>query len=457
MEYRKTGGRLLCAALALLLALAACGSSNKPGRIYAEENFPQNDGQPAKLTIGPIDGNASGHWIQGDDERLGEVLEEIIAKYQADFPNTEIEVLTQETYDGESDITVINQGVGTPGDQWLLDLSQYGDAWTWSGRVCNAANTIMHYMGGEEIYAVPLKYTQLMMFYRADWFEAYNAEQAAWVDGVRVEDWDWFMRVSERLEKGGVLVAEDDLPGLFQSILWSYVEFKNLADPAAACYATEKAGGGTVFNSQEAERAAGVFQGVLDRRVNTANDDLLDAFINGEAAVLILSPTPEDYARLTQMPEGSWEASGLPNNPETTVTVAPLEWTAWAIRADTQEPEKAAHFLAYLTNLDNNTHMVKEGVASPVYREATVLEPSLLEEPRSVEINLINTVYYYADLPRFLDRVNPWYAFRTYPVQFAGGEISSKGMLAGLDQFFQDELDNYREAGGIPPWERPKK
>lgn len=457
MEYRKIGGRLLSLALAVLLALAACGSSDKPDKVYAEENFPQNDGQPAKLTIGPIDDRIWGRWVQGDDQRLREVLEEIIAKYRADFPNTEIEVLPQGASDGESDITVIDQGLGLPGDRWLLDLSQYKEAWAWSGRVCNAANTIMHYMGGEEIYAVPLKYGQLMMFYRADWFEAYNAEQTRWVDGVRLDDWDWFMRVSERLEKGGVLVAEDDLFMLFQSILWSYVGYKNLSDPAAACYASQKAGGGTIFGGQEAEKAAEVFQGVLDRRVDTANEDLLDAFINGEAAVLILGPTPEDYARLSQMPEGSWEASGLPNNPETGVTVAPMEWVAWAIRADTQEPEKAAHFLAYLTNLDNNTHMVREGVASPVYKEVTVLEPSLLDEPQSEEINLINTVYYYADLPRFFERVNPWYAFQTYAGQFAGGEISSKGMLAGLNQFFQDEMDNYREAGGIPPWERPKK
>ena len=452
VKNRKPVLRALCLALAVLLGLAGCGASNEPELVYEDAHLPQNDGQPAKLTIGPIDGHSFDHWLQDDGEGLREALEEVIAKYQADFPNTEIKLVTQEDFNGNEDITVIDQGVGIPGDQWLLDLSEYEDAWGDAGRVCKAADTIMHYMGGEEIYAIPLEYAQLVLFYRADWFDEYNADKTTWPEKVSVENWGRFMRISERLEKGGVLIRDEDLPQLFQSILWTTTGTGGLADLAAACYASPKSGGGTVFTGEKAESAVSLYKAVLDRRADPG-DDPLGAFIDGQAAVLICSPSSEDYARLSQMPEGSWAAACLPAG-ESGSTVVPFEWRAWAVRADTKEPEKAVHFLAYLTNPDNNTHMVKVGAASPVYRDFFDLEPSLWEEPRAGELDLVNQSCFYAELPQFITGANPYTPLRTYPAEYAAGRITGKELLDGLDRDYREMLDAYVQDGGVPPWER---
>lgn len=440
---------VFCLLLTGLLALGGCGDGRPV--VYTTENLPENDGKPAKLTIGPIDEEFLSRWTSHAGEMTG-VLEEVIAKYQADFPNTEIQVISGADYEGDVDIEVIHQGIGIPGDQWLLDLSEYADAWEREGRLCKASDLIAHYMGGEGMYAIPMLYAQPVVIYREDWFQEYNADKTAWPDKVSVENWGRFMRISERLEKGGVLIAEDELPELFHSILWSTTGTGAMADPAAACFASEKAGGGTIYKGKKAESSMSLFREVLDRRVDVEDGNEVEAFVNGEAAVLILlSPTDEEYAKLDQMPEGSWKAVSMPAG-ESGVTVVPSRWTAWAVNAGTEEPEKAVHFLAYLTNPDNNTHMVKEKVASPVYKEVTALEPSLLEEPRGGEIDLVNQSCFYADVPNYMLQRQDWELLRENTVKYAQGSISGKEFLADLDEFYQEQLDECRK-DGLPLWE----
>lgn len=449
MKDRRNFGRILCLALAALLVLAGCKSD--PNWVYVDYSVPRNDGQPAKLTIGPIDAQPWGHWLTANGELQG-ALEEIIAKYEADYPNTEIEVLTSEEYDGHADITVIDQGTATPPEEWLLDLSGYADAWEKSGRLCKTSQSIMHFMTGDGIYAIPLQYAQLMVFYRDDWFEAYNEGQVYWKDKAAVDTWERYMNISS-MEHSGTAVATGDLPELFQAILWSDLMPSNYI-MAAACYAPPRVGG-TIFSHEQAPEAISIYQKVLDHWVDTS--DPVGAFMGGEAAVMIISPTAEDYRRLSQMPEGSWKSAALPCCKDRTSNVVPMEWTAWAVQADTQEPEKAVHFLAYLTNPDNNTHMVKEGVASPIYKDVTMLEPGLLEEPRGVEIDLVNSTCLYADLPRFMGDQEIEAGLWLYSLWFADGELTGEEMLAALDRFYLDRMELYREQGGIPPWEREKE
>ena len=88
MKKRQRGLKgLVCAALSGLLILGGCGFPKEAAPIK-EPNLPKNDGAPAKLTIS-VGGGEGREWMSYS-RKLPDALEEIIAKYEADFPNTEI-------------------------------------------------------------------------------------------------------------------------------------------------------------------------------------------------------------------------------------------------------------------------------------------------------------------------------------------------------------------------------
>ena len=88
-KSRRLRAGLLSAVMAALLTLGCCGPE-EPQKID-ELVLPKNDGQPAKLTVAIETPEDMAHIsTNGSLER---VIKEIIAKYQADFPGTEIELI----------------------------------------------------------------------------------------------------------------------------------------------------------------------------------------------------------------------------------------------------------------------------------------------------------------------------------------------------------------------------
>ena len=88
-KSRRLQAGLLGAALAALLTLGGCGQTEP---VPADEPLlPKNDGRPAKLTVA-IESPEDIALINTNGA-LERVMKEIIAKYQADFPDTEIELV----------------------------------------------------------------------------------------------------------------------------------------------------------------------------------------------------------------------------------------------------------------------------------------------------------------------------------------------------------------------------
>lgn len=439
----------LCAVTAGLIALGGCRAQQEVA--VAEPNLPVNDGGAASLTV---DIGAAGE----DAGAYSQVLEEIIAKYRADFPDTKIELT--ENGDGADIRLFVGDDPYSDGAQpvdtgWLMDLTPYAEAWGEEGTVSNPANRIMRLMGGDRIYAIPCSYDQIMLYYRWDWFHEYNVNYEE-SQKAAVDIWGRLLEVEDKLgDRGRLTVSETVEPYLFDSILWSWLGTGKLADLSAGYYLPEE--GGTVFTLEEAVNAVKAYQKVMAAKMDSA--DPMQDFIDGSSGMYL--GTGMDMLALEGSMPGQvgkdWYAVGLPagNNGK---LVSLVGWTAWGVDRDTQEPEKAVHFLWYLTNADNNTHMyiqLMDRGAKPLYREVEAYEPSLLEGGWYGETGLLNT---------------PNYKYVTPPVMFGepvgarspvfaglldsldSGEIGPEELTEQLDAEYTRLLDEYLAKGNRLPW-----
>lgn len=431
-------------ALAGLLALSGCGGEKAV--VYETELLPANDGAPATLSL------YAGELYS----RPGcqEALTDIIQRYQADYPNTQVELLGPETGPakaGSADIIPVAGGQSMEG---LLDFSPYLDAWENEGALTAAGRMAMHCRGGQGAYAVPLDMTQLLLFYRVDWAEEYN-QGIAWRDQIRVETWEEVLSIPGKLgERGRLLIAEGCHTGLLEASLWSTVGVKGLADLSLGFYVDpEKEEPGTLFAEEKGKKGLELFQALLEMEGKTeasGPSPQVQAFIDGESGLLIAENTV--VSRLTEeMPAGVWAAAGLPTG-ESGTTVAPCQWTGLGVREDTAEPEKAVHFLAYLTNVDNNTHMAKACGFLPIYRESPGMEPALGESLRAAEAGLLGVGgYYYAGTYDLLADGDTQPLMEEACARLQNGDPGEE-LLSQLDKEYMKRLNGYLEQGNPLPW-----
>lgn len=427
-----------------LLTLSGCGQEAPV--TYLEEVLPQNDGASATLTL------CAGELLQEDSFR--QALEDIVRKYQADWPQTQI-TLSGDTYEERerSGGELPDIFVTTTGQEDLLDFSPYLDAWDNQGSLSNAARLAMHHRGGQGAYVVPIDTSQTLLYYREDWFTAFN-QGKDWYGRAKIETWDQLAESAVKLEaQGGVALAIEP-EELFNSILWSTLGVGRIADRAAGYY-PPRTDQRTVFSTEQAQTAVELLQKVWEVRVE--GSDPVEAFVQGKTGMLIAGhEAAETLAQ--KMPEGTWTAVGLPEGESKTIVV-PCSWVGLGISAQTQEPEKAVHFLSYLTGADCNTHMAKLCGTMPIYTEAVYMEPSLLEGPRGHELALQgDTVYRFASEPAALKEGYQQEARVAKEVDaLLAGDITEEEFLSRLDQYHLDILREYQADGTLLPWAEDKE
>ena len=122
-------------ALAGLLALSGCGGEKAV--VYETELLPANDGAPATLSL------YAGELYSRPGCK--EALTDIIQRYQADYPNTQVELLGPETGPAKAGSSDIIPVAGVQSMEGLLDFSPYLDAWENEGALTAAGRMAMHF------------------------------------------------------------------------------------------------------------------------------------------------------------------------------------------------------------------------------------------------------------------------------------------------------------------------
>lgn len=460
MGYRKNGKRVLALLLgaALFLGmLAGCrGRPEDTSRAPAESLIPlENSGTEVKLVLA---GTELGEGYQ-------ETLEEIARKYQADFPNTQVvytPCATQEEAQallraGQADLVQVTKGQQPAwvAEGLLWDFRAYLPSWREESTLTNASRQVLASMGKGHAYVMPADFTQKVLFYRQDWFEAYNADKQWDEEKAWCRSWGQILTAQERLGKDKAMMAmagEDSLAACFDAMLWSIAGRGSMIDPAAA-YFTAGGEPGTLFSREGARMALEQLQEFFQEAClpgceTWTQEQATEAFLSGKAGLLLAdsSLTEELDAAL---PPGALGVEGFVKGNGGTAVFEAGFW-GWGISSQSAHKEDALHFLTFLSSADNNTRLAAVTGALPIHSEGLNMEPSLLEGPRRGEARMIAKAgeYQYASRPAMCQGNEAYEEKLTGLLQgFLSGEIGGDPLLEELDSYWlpQAPLALYKE------------
>ncbi len=446
-SWKRGWAAALAAGLVLLGGCAGAPAESAPPE--AEPYRVQNDGREARLVLGFI----------ADGSPRAEVLAEIGEKYTAEYPHTQIAV---ESFDSFAELdSAARQGrvdiLEVPGgrqaelveDGVLLDFSEALFGWEEYAALTPAAKMTAGSMGKGKAYLLMEDFRQLRLYYRADWVAAYNeglttgqAYCNTWgqILGGVAADGTAIPGTSEKLGSRGKLAfaGKEELMRLFDLFLWSAVGRDQLEDPAFG-YA---AGEGSVFQLENAAAGAEQFAqmmtdaalpGVLD----FTQEQAVDAFVSGKAGLLLAGREAAETLADSMAPD-TWAALPVPRGLNGTAVFSG-EYTGWGIRAGTQAPEIAEHFLLFLSDSDNNPHYAVTCGTLPIHMDAGNREPALYNSLIATDLGMLEHTnrYQYAQSPFEAEPATSaaWEAVRDY----AQGGCSTAELLAALDGLYAGE------------------
>lgn len=438
---------------------ALFGCASKEAALTSALVMPKNDGAPVKLTIAGV---------RLEEKGIQAALEEIAEKYRADFPDTEIEITSLESpeeaeavlKEGRADIVQVeseNQ-LDWVKQSLLKDLyPEVLETWDERDTLTAAARQAVYSTGEERTYVIPFDFQQNMLYFRSDWFDAYNRDREEGL--ARCRSWDEIaggtvagQEVIGAVEKLGekgrlVLGGREQLSACFNAILWSSVASLRIAHPSAAYFSAVQ-GHPTIFSLDYAAQGAEQFSRVcknalLPECLDWTEDQAVEAFAQGKAAMLLADGSAEKTLRETMEP-GTWDVTAFPRG---LMGSALFEdrFTGWGISSKTASFETACHFLLYLSNGDNNTHFAKVCGTLPIHLDALDMEESLLSGERAVEMDMIKR--------------SDWYQYNTPPVlyqayegwreqeqdallRFLNGELSSQALLKQFEEYWYKALSD---------------
>lgn len=436
------------AALVMAGSLAACSPGEDDSSQLEDDGVGsqvvlENDGSENTLVVAEI-------FVS--QERT-QALEEIAQKYQADFPKTEIQIRTVQSgeeaqkllEEGGADLVEISQKEqpACVKQELLVDLTPYLEVWEEASQLTTAAKQVTASMGQEWAYLLPATINQDLLYYRSDWFEEYNEGREEGMVYCRV--WDDFPDMAEKLaDKGAaglIFGGKEHLVDLFDAMVWSSVNLGRMEDPAAA-YFSAVDDHDTLFTLEQSANAVEQFSGLIgstipEETLTWTEDQAVEAFVDGKAIALLAGQDQMDKIA-SSMKEGTWDVAAYPRG-ISGVSVAGLEFTGFGIASASENQGNAAHFLTYLSNQDNNTHLAKACGTVPIFTTAADMEPSLEESDLAVNLLMVRRAdwYFYAQEPVMYEAYEGYRPWADQLLrEFLAGEQSQQELLDQLDSYW---------------------
>ena len=452
---RKKRAALLGVLLAMALAVSGCAQEAAPQEPESQPAGPVNDGREATVVIGEL---------YVSDQRSA-ALREIADKYQADYPNTHLvlerfdrpEDLRAALASGEAQIADVTDRelAGLVRDGLLRDVAEPLAGWSEAATLIPIATRASNALNTAKTYLLPSDASQEVLFYRADWFSAYNEGRAS-SEMIYCRTWDQMVKASAALEDRGKLAfaGGEKLVDYFDAMIWSSLALGRSLDPGMAYfYPSDPVG--TVFPQEKAAEGAEQFSRVmtemaLPQALSFSAQEALAAFQAGDACFLLADRSVMPTLAETMAPD-TWAVMEFPRGLSGTAVFAPASFRGWGVSSLAEDWEIALHFLTFLTSADCNTHYAKVCGTLPVHSTAMVLEPSFLDGDLAVELAMVKRPdwYQYALEPTlyrawdsYRDQANGWLR------RFVAGELTQEELMGLLDRYWLDAL-----AAEGPLWE----
>ena len=462
-RLRKTGA-LLLAALLMAGTLTACQEQEEVSSVVVEDPDQlvlENDGTPTELVVAEIQVSA---------ERT-QALDEIAEKYMADFPETDIQIVTVDSgeeaqkllEEGKADLVELSQKElpGCVEGGLLQDLQEYLNLWEERSSLTAPAKHVLDAMGAQWDYLMPATLNQDLVYYRSDWFEEYNQDLEEGLVYCRI--WDDFPDAAQKLAGKGaaglVFGGKEHLVDLFDSMVWSNVVQGRIQDPSVA-YFSKVDDNDTVFTLEQAASAVDQLTELLEdtipaQALDWTEDQAVEAFTQGKAIALLAGQDRMNEIA-SAMEEGTWDVAAYPRS-VTGIAITNLDYTGFGVSSSCENVGNAVHFLTYLSNRDNNTHLAKACGTVPIHTVAADLEPELEETPLAVNLLMVRRAdwYFYAQEPVMYQAMDGWREEADASLRsYLAGEQSRDQMLEGFAAYWQQALE---QEGELWHQEEPKE
>ena len=369
----------------------------------------RNDGAEAKLVLVELE----------TSQARTAALREIADKYEADFPKTEIEIITLKNAQelearlsagGQTDLLELHSGwVPAYVEKGMLkDIKPYMEVWDEWYSLSAAAKQGARCMGEEHVYLLPASTSQDALYYRKDWFESYNdAHPESTLLVPRV--WEEVEKAAAALSDQGAGLAvagKDLLVDYMDSVVWSSVNVGRMADISAAYFSREFEGK-SIFSLEQAQKGMSQFVSVFSQAVPAEalqweEAEAAEAFQQGKTALLLAGEDVYPFLE-ENMEEGEWGVAVYPRG-GAGLAVFSDDFAGWGVSAASASTETAVHFLCFLSNADNNTHLSKVTDTTPVHLTSYELDDFFLEGKRAV----------YTEMMKRSD----WYQFASEPQRY---------------------------------------
>ncbi len=455
MKKRLCQGFSLVLAAGLLVWMSGCAAkeASAPAQPLPESKvYLENAGKEETLTL-----------AQWSLEKAGvSVLEEIAEKYRADYPQTQIQILTVESEEallarlqaGE-ELDLCELTGETAGslvrENRLKELSPYLETWLGADTLSAAGRQAV-----EQVCLLPCSIRQEALYYRKDLFSGItvtrNGKQTPLPVPGTWEEVDLAVKNLPEACAGLAISGQKGLVQYLDAVLWSTAGLSGVESPDTAAYFTAE--GKTIFSLERTQKAMSVFSSLMkedvpEKALSWTEEEAFEAFLEGKAAMLLADRTVSQRL-MKELPEGSWGVAGYPAG-ETGKAVFSNGFTGWGIPSSCASPETAAHFLYFLSSDDNNTHLARMTDEAPIHVNAPILD-SFFKEPQRkvfVEMAIQGEKYKPASIPV---RYKAYEGYRDEADlrirQMLSGELSEADMLLWLDAYWQKA---YQQEGKL--WE----
>lgn len=419
------------------LALVGCGANKDQGEMKKEGTDVVEINMVESLT---------------SPERT-KILEEIVAKYEAEHPTVDINIIspplenadakiTQMLMNGK-DVDIVEVRDSTIAQYatngWLEDLDSYIEKWDEKETLTASAEEVIHYLK-DGAYMLPYGFYQRGLYYRTDWFKDKGLEAPkTWEDiyqsGMALTDASKSQfGYSFRGGKSGYQYAD--------TIYWSWIGTDKI-ESANAAYFLKDGNGETIFSLPETKEALHFYKDLFKNASPTDSiawsfAEMVQGFVGGNTAMLIQDPEVIAICQ-SDMEEGTWDLLPFPIGPSGQ-GVFPNGFAGWGMTSFSENKEVVADFLLFLSNSENNTYFAENYSTIPIHSNAGEKSSYFSEGYFGVYLEMAKQpeVYRHAAYPQMYE------AFATYKTEvdtmyqkYLTDEITDDELLKWLDDFWK--------------------
>lgn len=223
---------------------------------------------------------------------------------------------------------------------------------------------------GDEVFALPVDYQNLMLFYNRDHFEEAGLDPEA-----PPETWEDVVDVGEQLtERSGSTITRAGFSWWYAPPIWLYQEVESLAAQL----------GGSVLNADSTEgaldtdagRAAVEYYVGMEQEHNISSLDLvpngiLEAFADGDVSMFVSGAWSDlSFTALTDgdlsLEAGTLGVAPMPTFADAVEDVTLAYSWGWGVTDNAEDPCLAGHLARFLTEPEQADRLFAEiGVATP--------------------------------------------------------------------------------------------